>query len=98
MQILRASRASWLIALAAKEAARRIAGWPWCLPVETSTKCNLSCPWCDDVFGLSSRKCKFTPADGFASIMRRRSRRVTAVTFVRTGEPLSNPDIMFGKA
>lgn len=94
VQILRASRASWLLALAAKEAARRIAGWPRCLLVEASTKCNLSCPWCEDVFGLSNRKRKFMLADDFASVMRHASRRVTAVTFVRTGEPLSNPDIL----
>ncbi len=94
MQVLRASKASWLLALAAKEAARRIAGWPRCLLVEASTKCNLSCPWCEDVFGLSGRKRKFMPADDFASVMRHASRRVTAVTFIRTGEPLSNPDIL----
>lgn len=71
-----------------------MAGWPRCLLVETSTKCNLSCPWCEDLFGLSKRRRAFMPADDFASVMNHLGPRVTAVTFVRTGEPLMNPDIL----
>ncbi|MBN2207914.1 MAG: radical SAM protein [Candidatus Coatesbacteria bacterium] len=94
VQVLRASKLSWLMALAAHEAARRMAGWPRCLLVETSTKCNLSCPWCDAVVGLSRRKRQFMPAEDFRCIMRHVGGRVTAVTFARSGEPLSNPDIL----
>jgi len=94
IQVARASSARWLLALAAKDAARRIAGWPRSLLVETSTKCNLRCPWCEDLFGLSTRKRKFMSAQDFALVMQHVGRHVTAVTFIRTGEPLMNPELL----
>ncbi len=94
IQLARASSARWLLAMAAKDAARRIAGWPRCLLVETSTKCNLNCPWCEDLLGLSTRKRKFMSAQDFALAMQHVGRHVTAVTFIRTGEPLVNPELL----
>ena len=94
MQVARASSACWLLAMAVKDAARRIAGWPRCLLVETSTKCNLNCPWCEDLFALSIRKREFMSAQDFASVMKHTVRHVAAVTFIRTGEPLMNPEIL----
>ncbi|MBN1593581.1 MAG: radical SAM protein [Candidatus Coatesbacteria bacterium] len=94
VHVVRASSIPWLIGAASKEIVRRLAGWPRGLLVESSTQCNLTCPWCEGIFHLSERKRKFLPASDLESTLRHASSHVGAVTFVRTGEPLENPEIL----
>ncbi|MBN2207904.1 MAG: radical SAM protein [Candidatus Coatesbacteria bacterium] len=73
---------------------RRAARWPRCLLVETSTLCNLHCPWCGVVLDVSGRRRQFMPKADFARLLDTASAHITALTFIRTGEPLVNPDIL----
>jgi len=94
IQILKGTGVAGLARLAVNETRRRIAKNPRCLLVETATKCNLNCPWCDVVLDVSSRKRAFMPLSDFRKIIRNCSGQVTAITFIRTGEPTVNPELL----